>query len=74
MYLKQKCPHCGTDKEFVYVQIGHVVNCKNCNAEFTLQPKRFVFVPYLIYLGVALAAVALLIYLGKTFHDWWIYR
>ncbi len=74
MYLRQKCPSCKTEAEYVYVQIGHSHCCKNCNYEFTLEAKRFNFLPYLITLAV-LAVVAVGGYfLFKTFHDWWIYR
>ncbi len=74
MYLRQKCPNCGTEKEYVYVQVGHTSCCKNCNYEFVLVKKRPSFLPYVIYAGVLVVAVGLLLYLGRMFHNWWIYR
>ena len=74
MYLRQKCPQCGIEKEYVYVQVGHHAHCKNCNTEFRLEPKRFVLMPYFICGGVLLVAAVVLFYILRTFHDWWIYR
>ncbi|MFT3881987.1 MAG: hypothetical protein QM703_20315 [Gemmatales bacterium] len=74
MYLKQKCPSCGTEKEFVYVQVGHAVNCKHCNYEFVLAPKRMPLLPYLVWGGILLTAAGIGFYLVRQFHDWWIYR
>lgn len=74
MYLRQKCPSCGTEKEFVYVQIGHSACCKNCNYEFVLKPKRAPFLPYVIWGGVLLTGAGIVFYLLRQFHNWWIYR
>ena len=74
MYLKQKCPQCGTEREYVYVQVGHSVSCKNCNYEFMLEPKRFQWMPYAIWGGGFLVAGVIVLYLLRQFHDWWIYR
>ena len=74
MYLRQKCPSCKTEAEYVYVQIGHSHCCKNCNYEFTLEAKRFNPLPYIVTI-VVIAVVAVGGYfLFKFFHDWWIYR
>lgn len=74
MYLRQKCPNCGTVKEFVYVQVGHSSSCKNCNYEFMLSKKRAPYLPYVIYAVALVAAAGVLFYLGRQFHNWWIYR
>lgn len=74
MYLRQKCPSCGTVKEYVYVQVGHSTCCKNCNYEFTLEKKSYNYKPYLIWLAAALALLGVIAYVLKRFHDWWIYR
>jgi len=74
MYLKQKCPSCKTEAEFVDVQIGHSHCCKKCNYEFRLEKQRFKFIPYVVFLGsiALIGGIAFLVI--KTFHDWWIYR
>lgn len=74
MYLRQKCPHCGTEKEYVYVQIGHTVSCKKCNNDFTLTTKRVPFLPYVIWGGALLVSAGFAFYLLRQFHNWWIYR
>lgn len=74
MFLKQKCPNCGTVKEYVYVQIGHTTCCKNCNYEFALEKKRFNYAPYVVWALIFITIGAFLLYLLKQFHDWWIYR
>lgn len=74
MFLRQKCPNCGTEVEFVYVQIGHGICCKKCNYEFTLTVKRRPILPYLIVLTGLVILGVVGFYTFKTFHDWWIYR
>lgn len=74
MYLRQKCPQCGTEKEYVYVQIGHSTSCKHCNYDFVLKSNRGWFVPYLIWGGALLAGAGIAFYLLRQFHNWWIYR
>ncbi|MFO0814831.1 MAG: hypothetical protein U0796_16550 [Gemmatales bacterium] len=74
MYLKQKCPSCKTEAEFVYVQVGHTHCCKKCNYEFRLEKPRFNLLPYLVTLGVLALVGGLGFFVVKTFHDWWIYR
>jgi len=74
MYYKQKCPHCGTVKEYVYVQIGHSSSCKNCNYEFVLKKKVPNFMPYVIWAVLIAAAGGIAFYLFRQLHNWWIYR
>ena len=74
MYLKQKCPSCKTEAEFVYVQIGHSHCCKKCNYEFRLEKQKLPILPYLIICGALAVAAAVVFFIVKTFHDWWIYR
>lgn len=74
MYLRQKCPNCGTEVEFVYEQIGHSNCCKHCNNEFTLEPRRGNYLPLLVWLVILCVLGLVGFYTIKTFHDWWIYR
>jgi hypothetical protein len=74
MYLRQKCPNCGTEKEFVYVQIGHNTCCKNCNTDFILTTKRVSLLPYVVWGVILLAAAGLAFFFLRQFHNWWIYR
>jgi hypothetical protein len=72
MYYRQKCPQCGVVKEYVYVQMGHHINCKNCNYEFELVRTGIKWIKYVIIVGVLLAAAGLGFYLFRSFYNWWV--
>ena len=74
MYLRQKCPNCSTEKEYVYVQVGHTACCKNCNYEFKLEKKHYNYMPYVVWSLILIALAGVAYYILRTFHDWWIYR
>jgi hypothetical protein len=74
MYLRQPCPQCGHDAEYVYVQVGHTHCCKKCNCEFDLKPKGVNYGKYVIAVLVLVVIVAFVAFILKTFHDWWIYQ
>ena len=74
MYLRQKCPNCNHVAEYVYVQIGHSHCCKKCNYEFTLEPKKFTFLPVIVWVVGACVLAVGGYFLLKALHDWWIYR
>jgi hypothetical protein len=73
MFLRQRCPSCNHEAEFVYEQVGHSICCKKCNYEFTLEKKRPPFLPYLVWGGLILVILGVAGYFIKVLHDWWIY-
>lgn len=74
MFLRQKCPSCKTEAEFVDVQVGHSLCCKKCNYEFRLEKQKLPILPYAIFFGGIAIAALVLFFVIKSFHDWWIYR